>query len=182
MSSQVKLNKNVTIGIVVGAILLILGIVLLKPSEHDKIAKAYEDLDNTHIFENVSYKEFEKLGSTESGKYLVVISRPTCGHCQELLPEIDRAAKSYEIDVIYYLNPEELSSGDLSDLQSIYGIGSSTPNLLAMEDNKVLESSKDWLDIDTNSDNKPDNAKYDSEGKIDYYRTYRSFINEFYNN
>ncbi len=180
MSSQVKLNKNVTIGIIVGAVLIVLGIIFLRPSDHDKIRKAYEGLDDTHIFESVSYSEFQKLGDKESGIYLAVVSRPTCLACQEQLPYIDKAVKSriedgtIDVDVIYYLNTDEMKDSDKNSLISNYGIKGSTPDLLIMRDNTLVKSSVNW-----NDEVEGGNWSYDSSGNVDYYRTYRNFIKKF---
>ncbi len=180
MSSQVKLNNNVTVGIIIGAVLIVLGVLFLKPSDHDKIRKAYDGLDDTHIFETVSYKEFQELGDKESGIYLTVISRPTCPACQKQMQYIDKAVKSrikdgtIDVDVIYYLNTDEISEKDKNSLINTYGVTGSTPDLLIMRDNSVVKSSVDW-----NAEVEGGNWSYDADGNPDYYRTYRNYIKKF---
>ncbi len=183
MSSQVKLNKNVTIGIIVGAVLIVLGIIFLRPSDHDKIRKGYGGLDDTHIFETISYKELQELGSTEIGNYLVVLAKHTCGGCQVQLPYIDDVAKDNGFKVVYYLNPEDLSSSNKSDFESTYGVKSTTtPNLLVLNNNKLVGSSVEWFNITSNSDSTfkdCDNCKLSSDGSISWKRSYEAFIKEF---
>ncbi len=180
MSSQVKLNRNVTIGLIIGAVLIVLGIIFLRPTEHDKIRKAYDGLDDSHIFDSVSYSEFQKLGDKESGIYLAVISRPTCPACQKQMQYIDKAVKSriedgtIDVDVIYYLNTDEMSEKDKNSLVSTYGVSGSTPDLLIMNDNNLVKSSVNW-----NDEVEGGNWSYDSSGDVDYYRTYRNFIKKF---
>ncbi len=180
MSSQVKLNKNTLIGLIIGVVIVVVAIILLRPSEHDKITKAYDKLDNNHILDEVSYSEFEKLGSKESGVYLVLISRPTCLACQTQINDIDRAVQSriedgtIDVDVLYYLNTDKMSDSQKNALIANYGVQGGTPDLLIMEDNEVVKSSLDWHD-EAGSDGE---WLYTDE-KIDYYKTYRKFIKLF---
>ncbi len=172
MSSQVKLNKNVTIGLIVAAVLVAILIAIISLSDNDKIREAYEDLDKDHVLVEVSYSEFQTLGNTESGKYLVVISRPTCPACQAQLPYIDRAVQSryesgiIEMNVVYYLNTDEMTSDEISDLKSAYGVQGYTPDLLVMQNNSVFSSSLDWVD----------DGNYSGDTS-DYATLYRRFLN-----
>ena len=112
-----KINKNTTIGLIV-IVCLIIGaswaIISIGNSTNkgqtnqvieDKFISQYPKVTSGHKF--VYAEPAEILDIIDGGDGVVFLGFPECPWCQQLVPIIQEAAQSENIDKIYYLNIKE---------------------------------------------------------------------------
>lgn len=104
-----------------------------------KEAANVKDSERTSPHE-ISIGEYLELYK-ESGKKLVLISRPTCQYCQIATPIIENIIYEYKVD-INYLNTDELGDDGNSELVSsddYFSEGYGTPLLLVVGDGAIVD-------------------------------------------
>ncbi len=75
----------------------------------------------------VDYEGYRELVESDE-PFMFVIERTNCGYCQMYMPILEEVTKEKKIS-IYYINTEEVPSGDISKLSS---------------ENKYLKKHSDW--------------------------------------
>lgn len=104
---QVKLKKSAWIGIIVTCLALILFIILLIPTEKEKIYKTFsatnQDFKEDHIIDQVSLSKFKKVleKSKEERVYVLYSNVDTCS---TQIAVINDLAKERGIDKVYWLD------------------------------------------------------------------------------
>lgn len=85
------------------------------------------------------YKAFESTFASKNNE-VVYLGRPTCSHCQNFRPKLDRLAGSYGFDYLY-VNTDNLNSDMLDKVLEKLGVDPSkfgTPYTVVVKDNKVV--------------------------------------------
>ncbi len=164
-TQKVKLEPKVLITMII-IIAAAVGLVfLLTPNAHEKITRAYDNLDNDHILVSIDASDMLDMVEEEEGPFLVLLSRPTCPACQTQIGFINEAAVRYDFETIYYIDVRYLSNSETADLEDL-GVTTRTPNLLVFKDGEFLEESLS-------------NSTWENyAGDEAYYEAYRRFIKE----
>lgn len=113
-------NKKIIFGILI-AILVISGIFLL----YNFVFKKETKLVNINVYELEN-----KVNNKEN--FVLVISQTGCSHCEQYLPELDKALQEVNLNA-YVLNISNLTKEDASTL-SKYANFSGTPTTIFFHD------------------------------------------------
>ena len=103
---KVKLKKSAWIGIIITAIVLVLFVILLIPTEKETIYKTFSsnpDFTEDHIIDKVSLKKFKKLVE-KSGDEPVYILFGSAEHFTETIDVFNDYAVEKGIEKLYWLD------------------------------------------------------------------------------
>lgn len=141
--------------IIVAAIVFIFAalIVIIQPTDQEKIFKAYDkvgaiDLAEKHVFESIGASNLIKL--IDTGKPIVVyFGTPSCSVCVTEIGWYDKefvfAGLSSELNVIYYVNTGSLTQSSIKKLQDKYGMTlTGTPEVYYLNEGEIVKTRKEY--------------------------------------
>ncbi len=118
---------------------------------------AYEGVPRDHVIYPVT--EEDAMKQFETGTGILVLSRPTCGWCQLVMPVIDEVAKTMELDHIYYLDTTTVTTDEQKEALQVLvddhlkveeeGIIVYTPDVYAFKDGEVVGRQLGGVSADT---------------------------------
>lgn len=156
---QYKVKPAVIIIVAVVVFLFSALIVIVQPSDQDKIYKAYHNagspnLTTNHVIQTITPSKLGKL--IDSGAPVVVFfGDPACTACVSEIGWYDLEFKGAglvaEVSVIYYVNRTNMSASDVSKFQTKYAMTlTATPELYYLNDGDIVYRRSDF-----NSDTQP---------------------------
>jgi len=101
-------NKILIISIISVLILIVGGSIILNLTEDEKskITKSYTSLTTTdHVFDQVTIVELDYI-IADGGTIFAYFGAPICPGCVAMVPELDKMAKEFDVDTIYYVHFE----------------------------------------------------------------------------
>ncbi|MDX9807529.1 MAG: hypothetical protein RBS87_03050 [Acholeplasma sp.] len=156
---QYKVKPAVIIIIAVIVFVFSALIVIIQPSDQEKIYKAYNsagspNLSQNHVIESISVSKLGRL--IDSGAPVVVFfGTTTCSVCVSEIGwydiEFKGAGLVSELSVIYYVNRTNMSDSDVEKFQTKYAMTlTGTPELYYLNDGDIVARRSDF-----NSDTQP---------------------------
>ncbi len=119
-SKNTKTKFNWTkelIFLIIGLVaMIIVTIVLALPSDtkkiYDKYTEAGASLDSDHVYSTINYKKLKKniASQGENDVLYVFYGSTSCSNCVSAIQTINTAAKSFEIDKVYYFDATFIDS------------------------------------------------------------------------
>ena len=127
--------KKTDIALILGVVIVLaLGFIVMKGNKNS---------DNKEYLTKLSYLEYqEKIDNGD--KFMFIVERTTCSHCQNFMPVAKKFAKKYKIKV-FYIDTDEMSEEDWSKFETSNTFFEEhkdewgTPTTIILEGNKSLE-------------------------------------------
>lgn len=138
-------KKLTKILMIIGTIAIVIVILVYFPWGGDKakIAKEYEYLDNTHVYEYITMDEIKsKIDSGET--FHLYLGSNKLSKVNYFVYYVNELAEEYKVEKVYYLNYSKLSQDDLTYLQqkSTPELKVSTPTMIYFKKNEIEGISK----------------------------------------
>lgn len=136
----------IIIGIIIVTIVLL--VIFLRDTPKQAFYKDYtghgaHQLDEDHVFKEISYKTFnKKLAKNE--KMLVYFGSPVCQACVQEVPIYDKVFKEENLsmeeyfDYIYYIDTRKLKNNQIKDITNKYSYSAEKPLFLYFEEGELL--------------------------------------------
>jgi predicted bacteriocin transport accessory protein len=154
MEVKMKKQDNKRFIQIVIVTVIVIGIGLILSFANDKTPNNNNNKNNNNnnnnsqneeeidVYNNVDLKELAEVFKSNELS-LIYIARPTCGHCQEFSPILEKATKEYDL-TINYINIDTLTTNEQQEeYMSIHGFlkssGFSTPTLLAVKQGGIFD-------------------------------------------
>mgnify|MGYP002641350848 CR=1 FL=1 len=91
------------------AISLMFALTGCSKTEAEKIADSYSSLESIdHVYDLIDYEEIDTVVA-DLDKAIIYFGSPIWPACVQLVPELDRLAKDFEVETIYYVHLEYTS-------------------------------------------------------------------------
>ena len=156
---QYKVKPAVIIIIAVIVFVFSALIVIIQPSDQEKIYKAYNNagspnLSQNHVIESISVSKLGRL--IDSGAPVVVFfGTPACTACVSEIGWYDLEFKGAglvsELTVIYYINRSNMSDSEVEKFQTKYAMTlTATPEMYYLNEGEIVARRSDF-----NSDTQP---------------------------